>query len=76
MSTQHLMKIRHQAFALNEKDRADLAHDLLDSLEEPLTDIDREWIEEARRRLAEYDAGKTRAIPVEEVLRDIDERLL
>ncbi len=51
-------------------DRAKLAEQLLTSLDEPSEgEVERLWIEEAKRRLATYRAGQTEAIPAEEVLR-------
>jgi putative addiction module component (TIGR02574 family) len=51
-------------------DRAKLAEDLLSSLDEPSEiEVEKLWIEEARRRLAAYRAGQVEAIPAEEVFR-------
>ena len=49
-------------------DRAKLAEHLLTSLDEPTdAEVERLWLEEARRRLAAYRAGQVGAIPAEEV---------
>ncbi len=51
-------------------DRAKLAEQLLTSLDEPSEgEVERFWIEEAKRRLAAYRVGQTEAIPAEEVFR-------
>ncbi len=56
------------ALALPEQQRAELAHALLDSLTNGETaEIDEAWRVEIERRLADYDAGRTTAIPAEQV---------
>ena len=51
-------------------DRAKLAEQLLASLDEPSeVEVEKFWIEEAKRRLAAYRAGQDEAIPAEEVFR-------
>ena len=56
--------------------RAELAHRLIESLEDSDTgDFEAEWIEEAERRYAAYRAGITMARPGEEVFRQATSRL-
>lgn len=56
--------------ALDLSDRAKLAEQLLNSLDEPgEVEIEKLWIEEAKRRLSAYRAGQVEAIPAEEVFR-------
>ena len=51
-------------------DRAKLAEQLLTSLDEPSdAEVEKLWIEEARRRLAAYRADQIEGIPAEEVFR-------
>ena len=51
-------------------DRAKLAEQLLTSLDDPSeAEVEKLWIEEARRRLAAYRTGQVEAIPAEEVFR-------
>lgn len=51
-------------------ERAKLAEHLLISLDDPCeTEIEALWTEEAKRRLNAYRAGKTQAIPADEVFR-------
>ena len=77
MGTKDLQRLRQQVFALSEEDRADLAYDLLDTLDEgPLTEIDKAWLDEAERRIADLDAGRTTSIPLDEAIKDIEKRLL
>jgi len=56
--------------------RAELAHRLIESLEDSDTgDFEAEWIEEAERRYAAYRAGVTLVRPGEEVFRQAMTRL-
>jgi len=77
MGNKNLQRLRQQALALDDKDRADLAYDLLDTLDPgPASEVDQAWLDEAGRRVADLDAGRTRTIPVAEVVKDIEKRLL
>lgn len=56
--------------------RAELAHRLIESLEDSDTgDFEAEWIEEAERRYAAYRAGITTGGPGQEVFRQAKSRL-
>jgi len=61
MSTQAL-RILDEALQLSEQDRAELALRLLDSVGEPAGEVERAWIDEAKRRLADVDAGSVKAV--------------
>lgn len=51
-------------------DRAKLAEQLLASLDDPSdAEVEKLWLEEAKRRLVAYRAGQGEAIPAEEVFR-------
>ena len=65
-----------QAQTLAPKERARLALQLIESLD-PGSDEDAEalWLEEAQRRLADYDAGNTEARPVDDVIAEIEQKL-
>ena len=67
--TAHLFE---QALRLPERERADLAAKLLDSLD-PGTeaDVEKAWADEIKRRIDELDSGQTTTIPWEEVKRRI-----
>lgn len=58
------------ALTLSERERAELASSLIDSLD-PTVDADAElaWQQEIARRLEEVDAGKVKTIPWDEVRR-------
>jgi len=55
--------------------RARLAEALLDSLDEPETDLDRTWSVEAQRRFEEIQSGVVRTSPSSEVLARVRARL-
>lgn len=57
-----------QALTLSEKDRAELASNLIDSLD-PIVDSDAElaWQQEIARRLEEIESGKVKTISWDEV---------
>ena len=63
-----------EALQLDEKERAEMAHQLLVSLEpvaEDPAEIEQAWIEEALRRDAEMESGEVEGIPLDEVFRRI-----
>jgi putative addiction module component (TIGR02574 family) len=65
-----------EASELSEKDRADLAGLLIESLEgEPEREVEAAWAAEIERRVAELDAGVVKAIPWEEVRQRLVDRL-
>jgi hypothetical protein len=69
-------ELAEQAMALPGESRARLADLLVESLDpEALTDIDRLWLSEAKRRRDEVRAGKVQTVPGEEALRRVRESL-
>ena len=74
-----LKEIEKQALQLPLKERSELAHRLIVSLDGEPEDspeaIAQAWEEEIARRVAEIDAGTAKLIPHEEVLTEIDELL-
>lgn len=65
-----------EASELSEKDRADLAGLLIESLEgEPDEDVEAAWAAEIERRVAEVEAGTVKTIPWEEVRQRLLDRL-
>ena len=62
-------ELKTQALRLDPQARADLARELLSSLDAlSEAEIEQLWLEEASRRDRELDAGTVEAIPAEEVL--------
>ena len=65
-----------EVLKLPAQERADLAHRLIESLEDTDTgDFEAEWIEEAERRYAAYRAGVAVGRPGDEVFRQAKSRL-
>ena len=59
-----------ETMQFNLEDRAQLAGKLLLSLDEPTeSEIERLWLDEAARRLAEFRQGKVKGVPADEVFR-------
>ncbi len=59
-----------QALALTEKEPAELASSLIDSLDTTVDpDAELAWQEEIARRLSDIESGKVKTIPWEEVQR-------
>jgi putative addiction module component (TIGR02574 family) len=68
--------IAAQALTLDVKDRAKLAERLLRSLDDiSESEAEELWGDEAERRLRDYRAGKSSAIPADEVFRRADDLL-
>ena len=65
MGTRELIE---EALKLDPAERLALVDQVLHSLDQPDPAIDRIWIEEAERRLAEYRSGKARGVPAEDVV--------
>lgn len=64
-----LATIEREALNLPTADRAKLAQELLESLDQlSQAEIDALWSAEAKRRLAAYDSGEIAAVPAEIVL--------
>ena len=74
-----LKEIEEQALRLPLKERGELAHRLIVSLDGELEEspeaIAKAWGEEIARRVAEIDAGTAKLVPHEEVVAEIDELL-
>jgi putative addiction module component (TIGR02574 family) len=61
-------ELKAEALRLNPEERAELASDLLVSLDDLReSEIEKVWVEEAMRRDAALDSGAARAIPADEV---------
>lgn len=60
--------IQRSALKLSEKERADLAKELIQSLDQPAADdIEQAWIEEINKRKAEIESGKVSPVSGSEV---------
>ena len=68
--------IEEEALHLPVKERARLAHRLLESLDDlPESDSDRLWADEAARRAKEIDDGKVELVSAEELEQRVQARL-
>lgn len=63
------------ALRLSTEDRVELAEALDFSLEDHKAAVERGWIAEAQRRLENLEAGRTKAIPWDEAMVHLRERL-
>ncbi len=57
-----------KVLALSPIDKAELIDELLRSLDHPDNKLDALWAKEAEQRLDAYDAGKLRAVSIDQVL--------
>lgn len=60
-------QIEEQARALTADERAKLAESMLESLHEPLSDIESVWAGEIEQRVAAFDRGEFPSYPAEDV---------
>ncbi|MFQ5651714.1 MAG: addiction module protein [bacterium] len=64
--------IKEQAKALPPEERADLAHELITSLDDEFdTDVESVWDKEIQRRVADIKSGKTKGRIAEDILAEI-----
>jgi putative addiction module component (TIGR02574 family) len=69
-------QIVHEALALPAEKRAQLADQLLASLDSPEQgQLDQAWEEEIERRIDAYEAGQEKSRPIDEVIREIRQRI-
>lgn len=60
-------QLEAEALGLPPEERARLAERLLASLGEERAAVEQAWEKEIRRRLTDFDAGRTQAVPASEV---------
>lgn len=76
MTSATLEKLRSEALTLPEEERAELAHDLMKSLDAPADPSAADaWDIEIVRRLAEIDAGTAKLVDRAELRRRMQQRL-
>lgn len=71
MNTKELID---EAVSLPVEERTLMVDTLLRSLNQPETEIDKQWIVEAKRRLLELRAGNAKAVPGQEVFAKVWKR--
>lgn len=62
-----LDEIEDRARTLSAEERAKLAESMLESLHEPLSDIESAWAEEIEKRVEAFDRGELPSYPAEDV---------
>ncbi|WP_250654861.1 addiction module protein [Alkalimarinus coralli] len=63
MSTAAFDHLRSQIMTLSESERAELAHDLIESLDAPnKSNVSSEWEHEIEKRVAQIDAGNAKLL--------------
>jgi len=62
-----LKQVEEQALSLSPEERARLAEVMLESLTEPLADIEQAWAQEIEERVAAFDRGDIPSYPAEDV---------
>jgi putative addiction module component (TIGR02574 family) len=68
-------KIYNEVLDLPNEERLSLIDKILHVISVPTaTDIEKAWLEESHKRLADIRAGKTQAIRAEEVFQEVNER--
>lgn len=67
-------QLRSEAFKLPHHERARLAKELIESLDEDV-ELERAWYEEAERRLRELESGDARTIPADQVFAEARARV-
>ncbi len=70
-----LQEVVNKAHNLSPKERAELAHELIVSLDEVIdTEIEKAWDTEIEKRIKEIKSGKAKGRPAEEILAEIRAR--
>jgi putative addiction module component (TIGR02574 family) len=67
-------EIIRDAESLPVEERAKLVDSLLRSLNPTDAAVDRKWVAVAKRRLAELQSGKVKAVPADVVIREVQKR--
>ena len=76
MSTEMMERLRSEALTLSMPERAELAHDLLESLDAPADEgVEDAWDEEIIRRIAQIDAGQATLLSREQLRQKLQDRL-
>jgi putative addiction module component (TIGR02574 family) len=65
-------EVLETALALPAIDRVAIVESLLTSLDHPDAGMDESWAVEAEERLAAFDTGRMKAIPADEVFKELD----
>ena len=70
-------KVLSEALSLDTRERAEIAAQLIASLDgEPDEDVEAAWAAEVDRRIEEVEAGRAKLVPWEDVERRIEKEIL
>ncbi len=70
MATEAIERLRSEIMMLSETERAELAHELIKSLDAPRDNgVEKAWDREILRRIAEVDTGQAKLLDREEFRR-------
>ena len=76
MSTDALERLRSEVLALSESERAELAHDLIKSLDAPADEgVEEAWDREIARRIGQINSEQATLISREQLRKRIQARL-
>lgn len=76
MTAEPLQRLRSKILALSEAERAELAHDLIQSLDAPPDNgVEDAWEHEISRRIGEIDAGQAELVERSEFRKSIRAKL-
>ena len=76
MSTEMMERLRSEALTLSMPERAELAHDLLESLDAPADEgVEQAWDKEIIRRIAQIDAGQAKLLSRDQLRQKLQDRL-
>lgn len=76
MASEALEKLKSQLLTLSESERAELAHELIQSLDAPSDEgVDKASDAEIRRRLSQIDAGIAKLVTRDELQKQMRDRI-
>lgn len=76
MSTDAMERLRSEALTLSETERAELAHDLIKSLDAPADEgVGVAWDKEIVRRIAQIDSGQAKLLNRDEFRKKLQDRI-
>lgn len=76
MATVTLERLRSELLSLSEPERAELAHELITSLDAPADEgVEEAWDREVVRRIAQIDSGQAKLLDREEFRKRIQARI-
>lgn len=76
MSTDTMERLRSEALTLSEIERAELAHDLIESLDAPADEgVGEAWNNEIVRRIAQIDSRQAKLLNRDEFRKKLQDRI-